>query len=58
MFKLNFNSLKTKRVRYGGYAALVTALAVAGLILINMVAVQLPWDLDLTEHKVFRSGFV
>ena len=53
MIKLNFNSLKTKRVRYGGYAALVTALTIAGLILVNMAAAQLPWDIDMTEHKVF-----
>lgn len=53
MINLKFNSLKTKRVRYGGYAALVTALAAAGLILLNLVAARIPGDLDLTEHKVF-----
>jgi hypothetical protein len=46
-------SFKTRQVRYGGYAALITLAVIAGLILINLIMGQLAFQADLTDNKMF-----
>jgi hypothetical protein len=46
-------SFKTRQVRYGGYAALITLAVIAGLILINLIMGQLTPQVDLTENRRF-----
>lgn len=46
-------SFKNKRAQYGGYAALMIALVLAILIVINLVVGQFSIKLDLTENKMF-----
>jgi ABC-type uncharacterized transport system involved in gliding motility auxiliary subunit len=46
-------SFKTRQVKYGGYAALLTLAVIAGLILVNLIAGQLSLQIDLTESKRF-----
>ena len=48
-----WESFKDKRVRYGGYASMMTAFVVAILIIINLMVGQLDYKLDLTENKMF-----
>jgi hypothetical protein len=47
------DSFKTRRVRYGGYAALITLAVIAGLILLNLIMGQLAPQLDLTDNRMF-----
>lgn len=54
--KMNLNILemfKSKRVRFGGYAALVTLAAVAVLVVLNLIIQQIPSDVDMTKNKLF-----
>lgn len=44
---------KNKRMRYGGYAALVTLAAIALLVLVNLIFQQLPAEIDMTENRLF-----
>ncbi len=41
------------RLRHGGYAALLTALVIVGLVLANLMVGQLPIKLDLSLHKMY-----
>ncbi len=44
---------KEKRVRYGGYAALVTLAAVVILVVVNLIIQQFPASIDMTENRLF-----
>ena len=46
-------SFKTKQVRYGGYAALLTLAVIIGLILINLMVGQFSPQIDLTQNRLF-----
>ena len=46
-------SLKNKRVRHGGYAAVITAAVLIGLVAINLLVQQVPTEIDMTEKKLF-----
>jgi ABC-type uncharacterized transport system involved in gliding motility auxiliary subunit len=46
-------SFRTRQVKHGGYAALITAALVAGLILINLIVGSSTLQLDLTGNKLF-----
>ena len=46
-------SFKTKQVKYGGYAALITIAVVAGLILLNLTIGQFSPQVDLTSSKLY-----
>jgi ABC-type uncharacterized transport system involved in gliding motility auxiliary subunit len=52
--KLNiFESLHTRYVKYGGYAALVTIALIIALILVNLIFQQFSPQFDLTENQLF-----
>ena len=46
-------SFKTKQVKYGGYAAVVTLAVIAGLILLNLLVGSFSPQIDLTWSKRF-----
>ena len=46
-------SFKTRQVKYGGYAALLTLAVIIGLILVNLMVGQFSPQLDLTENRLF-----
>ena len=46
-------SFKTRQVKYGGYAALLTLGVIAALILVNLLAGQFSLQKDLTSNKLF-----
>ena len=47
-------SFKTRQVKYGGYAALITIAVIVGLILLNLLAGQFTTlQVDLTYSKIF-----
>ncbi len=46
-------SFKTRQVKYGGYAALITLAVIAGLILVNLLVGQFSPQIDLTDSKLF-----
>ena len=46
-------SFKTRQVRYGGYAALLTLAVIAGLILLNLMVEQFSPQIDLTSGKLY-----
>ena len=47
-------SFKTRQVKYGGYAALITLAVIVGLILVNLLVGQFTTlQVDLTESKLF-----
>jgi ABC-type uncharacterized transport system involved in gliding motility auxiliary subunit len=46
-------SLRTRHVKYGGYAAIVTLAVVAGLIGINLICQIVAPQFDLTQNKLF-----
>ncbi|MCL2831745.1 MAG: GldG family protein [Treponema sp.] len=46
-------SFKTRQVKYGGYAALITIAVIVGLILINLIIGQLSPQIDMTESGLF-----
>jgi len=50
---LFLESLQTKQVRYGGYAALLTLSLVLGLMLLNLIIQQFSPQVDLTRNKLF-----
>ena len=50
---LSFDFKSQKKVRYGGYATLVSLIAVAGLVLVNLVVDQLDVEFDLTESGIY-----
>jgi hypothetical protein len=47
------DSFKTRQVRYGGYAALITLAVIAGLILVNLIMGQFTPQIDLTDNRMF-----
>lgn len=54
MGKLNIgNSFRDKKFKYGGYAALLTAIVIAVIVAVNLVVGQLDLKLDLTQNKMF-----
>ena len=60
MNKLNLKStfnfveiFKNKRVRYGGYAALITLAAAVMVVVLNLIIQLVPSDIDMTENKLF-----
>ena len=46
-------SFKTRQVKYGGYAALITLAVIIGLILLNLMVEQLSPQIDLTYSGLF-----
>jgi len=46
-------SLSTRKVRYGGYSALLIIGALAVVIVINVLVGQIPGKLDLTQNKIY-----
>ena len=46
-------SFRTKQVKYGGYAVLITLAVIVGLLLINVIAGQLSLQIDLTEGGLY-----
>jgi ABC-type uncharacterized transport system involved in gliding motility auxiliary subunit len=51
--KLFLESLQTKEVRYGGYAAVLTLAIIIGLVLLNLIVQQFSPQVDLTQNKLF-----
>ena len=47
------NALKDKKLRYGGYATLLTALVIGLIIALNVVTDQIPASLDMTKNRYF-----
>ena len=52
-FKSIRDSFKTRQVKYGGYAALITLAVIVGLILLNLIVGQLSPQIDMTESGIF-----
>ena len=52
-FKNIHESFKTRQVKYGGYAALVTLAVIVGLILVNLLIGQFTPQVDLTSSKLY-----
>jgi ABC-2 type transport system permease protein len=54
---LNFNriaqSFQTKNFKYGGYATILSLIVLVILVVINLVADQLPVKFDLSENKMY-----
>ncbi|MDR1316094.1 MAG: GldG family protein [Spirochaetales bacterium] len=48
-----FKSLRTRHVKYGGYAAIITIAVIAGLIGINLICELIAPQFDLTQNKLF-----
>lgn len=46
-------SFKSKKSRYGGYSTLITAVFIAILVVVNLIAGQLNWKADLTKNKIY-----
>lgn len=46
-------SFKSKKSRYGGYSTLITAVFLAVLIVVNLIAGQLNLKVDLTKNKMY-----
>ncbi len=46
-------SFNNKKFKYGGYAALLTVIAVGMLVILNLLAEQVPLKLDLSKNKIF-----
>jgi len=46
-------SFKTRHVKYGGYAALITLAVIIGLILLNLMMGQLSMQIDMTRGQIF-----
>jgi ABC-type uncharacterized transport system involved in gliding motility auxiliary subunit len=47
------DSLKTKKLRYGGYATLMVLAALGIAVVVNLLAEQIPWKADLTQNKLY-----
>jgi len=52
-FKDIQESFKTKQVKYGGYAALITIAVITALLLLNLMMGQFAFQTDLTWSKLF-----
>ncbi len=46
-------SLKSRQMRYGGYASFITIAVIVGLILVNLVVQRIPARVDLTGNQLF-----
>ena len=46
-------SFKTRQVKYGGYAVLITLAVIVALVLVNLLATQFLPQVDLTSSKLF-----
>ena len=46
-------SFRTRQVKYGGYAALMTLAVIAGLILVNLTLGQFAPQIDMTQSRIF-----
>ena len=46
-------SFKTRQVKYGGFAVLITLAVIVGLILVNLLVSQFTPQLDMTSSKLF-----
>ena len=46
-------SFKTRQVKYGGYAALMTLVVLVGLLLVNLIVGQFSLQVDMTETRIF-----
>ena len=47
------DSFRTKQVKYGGYAVIITLAVIIGLILLNLIVGQLPLQIDLTDGGLY-----
>jgi ABC-type uncharacterized transport system involved in gliding motility auxiliary subunit len=47
------SSLRTRQVKYGGYAAIITIAVIAGLIGANLICELIAPQFDLTKNKLF-----
>ncbi len=50
---MNLFNVKTKNLRYGGYATLVSIFVIAIAIVINILFSNLNWHVDLTQQKIY-----
>jgi ABC-type uncharacterized transport system involved in gliding motility auxiliary subunit len=48
-----FDSLKSRKFRFGGYAALLIVGVLAALVVANVLVGQIPGKLDLTQNQLF-----
>ena len=48
-----FDSLKSRKFRFGGYAALLIVGVLAVLVVVNVLVGQIPGKLDMTQNKLF-----
>jgi len=48
-----FNSLSSRKLRFGGYATLLIVAALAIVVVINVLVQQVPGKLDLTKNHLF-----
>ncbi len=48
-----FDSLKSRKFRFGGYATLLIVAGLAIIIAINVLVDQIPGKLDLTQNKIY-----
>lgn len=48
-----FDSLKSRKFRFGGYAALLIVGVLAVLVVVNVLVGQIPGKLDLTQNQLF-----
>jgi ABC-type uncharacterized transport system. len=46
-------AFKTRKTKYGGYATLITAVFLAIIFVINLIAVKLDLKVDLTKNKLY-----
>lgn len=57
MVKLDLKAIKssfnTRKFKYGGYAAMLTASVIAILIVLNLLVGQIPAKLDLTHNRLY-----
>lgn len=51
--KISLDFFKSKRMRYGGYAALVTLAAAVIVVVVNLIVQQIPGEIDMTENRLF-----
>jgi ABC-2 type transport system permease protein len=47
------DTLRTRKLKFGGYTTLIVLAAVAIAIVVNLLADQIPWKADLTEYKIY-----
>lgn len=56
MKKINFNfkeSFKNKKFKYGGYAAIMTFVIIAIVVVINLLFIKLDYKADFTKNKLY-----